>query len=142
MDQQYNLKVDLDDYSGDREKFFEDYLKSAYKSIVFISFGKVTVTDCKVNQTSGGFHLYYNIISKHKMDRNEQNLLECLLGSDIQKQLYSYAEKDNVLFIGKEIFREDLTEKIRKLLVQINNRDFVQKEYVVDTSKMEMSWSE
>jgi len=113
------LKIDIDNHD------FDKWLRHFDLMYRLISCN-VRFKSARVFKTKHGYHIYINqdkIISK-----NEINILECLLGSDLFKQAFFYTEDEDILFKMKNGFKEKFrvkeTKKLNRLIRRINSLDY------------------
>ena len=113
------LKIDVDNHN------FEKYLKYFNKMYRLISCN-VRFKSAKVFKTKHGYHIY--IHQDKVVSKNEVNVLECLLGSDLFKQAYYYIEDEDILFKVKngipEKFAIKETKELNRLIRLINRLDY------------------
>jgi len=111
-------KIDVDIKGRRTWKRYSKWLEFA---LLRLKEGGKTFSHADVFRTRHGFHIY---IEDHHVANQEvyTNLIECLLGSDINKQLYFYAEKSDILFKKKNGFKEQRdakkTKQINALIVK------------------------
>ena len=84
-------------------------------------------TGSAVYKTRKGYHIYLyheELMGLGKLTGVNVNVLECLFLSDLQKQLYSYCEANDILFIEKRGFKERFdnrhTEELNEAIRRIN----------------------
>jgi len=86
----------------------------------------VRFKSAKVFKTKHGYHIYIN--QDKVLSKNEINILECLLYSDLFKEAFYYIEQEDILFKVKNGFEEKYAEKetkeLNKLIKQINKLDY------------------
>jgi len=86
----------------------------------------VQFKSAKVFKTKHGYHIY--IYQDKVISKNEINILECLLLSDLFKQAFYYTEDEDILFKIKngveEKFRVKETKELNKLIRQINKVNY------------------
>ncbi len=115
------IKIDVDDHR------FNDYLKLLSFRYRMLRYSGFKIEKANVFKTKHGFHVYFT--SGFKRTFNENLLLESLLGSDLNKQLYAFIEKKDVLFkekhrknyVSREKHDENKTMKLLSLIKEINN---------------------
>jgi hypothetical protein len=96
------LKIDYDN------KIFGKWL-DRFSFVYSFWFPSYRVQDCDVYETTHGFHIEIYMEWKRRNDlvmsdiskRNVVNLMECLLYSDLNKQLVSFNEGTDILFKRK-----------------------------------------
>jgi len=104
------LKIDIDNHN------FDKYLKYFNKMYRLISCN-VRFKSAKVFKTKHGYHIYIN--QDKVVSKNEVNVLECLLGSDLFKQAFYYIEDEDILFRVKNGVEEKPAVKETKLINQL-----------------------
>jgi len=113
------LKIDIDNHD------FDKYIKYFNKMYRLISC-KVRFKSAKVFKTKHGYHIY--IHQSTTLSKNEVNVLECLLGSDLFKQAFYYIEDEDILFKVKNGVAEKRavkeTKLINHLIRKINRLDY------------------
>ena len=113
------LKIDFDSHN------FNRYLKHFDKMYRLISCN-VRFKSAKVFKTKHGYHIYIN--QDKVLSKNEINILECLLYSDLFKQAFYYTEQEDILFKIKngvaEKYSEKETKELNRLIKQINKLDY------------------
>ncbi len=112
------IKIDIDNHS------FRDWLKLFKFRYSYIrQFNKEKIAVAVVYKTKKGYHIYMYDMT---YDYNTILLLECLYGSDINKQLYAYAEGKDILFRDKfngksrEKYDKKKTLLLNKVIDEIN----------------------
>ena len=104
-----------------------------------LRYGGVIFNYGVVYKTKKGFHVYLD--QDKTLSKNEINLIECFLGSDLFKQGYSWVEQRDVLFrIKNGIVNEHLdrtrTRKLNAAIDKINGRKFKMVSIVIPTTKV------
>lgn len=123
------LKLDIDSHKfSSWLRLFEfryNFLKEHRRLIVFNGL---------VNRTKKGFHIY---LKTTVLDFSSVLFLESLFGSDLNKQMYGYAEWHDILFRNKfngqsvEKFDKKRTQELNKVIRKINKRKRFVKVYKV-----------
>jgi hypothetical protein len=104
------FKVDID---ISKTRTWRKYSKWLRHALLRLKEGHQTFYEVQVYKTAHGYHLYLeDHIRWHSNDYI--NLIECLLGSDINKQLYFYAEGTDILFKTKNKVMEKFDMKKTK----------------------------
>jgi len=115
----FSIKIDFDSHN------FNRYLKHFDKMYRLISCN-VKFKSAKVFKTKHGYHIYIN--QDKVLSKNEINILECLLYSDLFKQAFYYTEQEDILFKIKngvaEKYSEKETKELNVLIKQINKLDY------------------
>ena len=118
--QKIELKIDFDNKNFDKWLGHFDLM---YRLISC----NVQFKSAKVFKTKHGYHIY--IYQDKVISKNEINILECLLGSDLFKQAFYYTEDEDILFKIKngveEKFRAKETKELNKLIREINRMNYV-----------------
>ena len=113
------LKIDVDNRDFDRWLGHFDLM---YRLISC----NVRFKKANVFKTKHGYHIY--IEQSRVISKNEINILECLLGSDLFKQAFFYTEDEDILFKMKNGFKEKFrvkeTKKLNRLIRRINSLDY------------------
>jgi len=117
--QKTELKIDFDNKNFDKWLGHFDLM---YRLISC----NVKFKSAKVFKTKHGYHIY--IYQDKVISKNEINILECLLGSDLFKQAFYYTEDEDILFKIKngveEKFRVKETKELNKLIREINRMNY------------------
>ena len=87
----------------------------------------VRFKSAKVFKTKHGYHIYIN--QDKVLSKNEINILECLLYSDLFKQAFYYTEQEDILFKIKNGVEEKPalkeTKELNKLIRKINKMNYI-----------------
>ncbi len=125
MDEMVNvIKIDYDDKSI--VKYIDTWKRSYIQLLRIWNVDEICIKQTKVYQTKKGLHIYIYLQTNYHY--NEILLLECLLGSDINKQLYSYIEWSDILFKRKNSISEKFDANQTKILIKFFI-DEVKKQY-------------
>ena len=111
-------KVDID-IAGTRT--WRKYLRWLRFSLLRLYEGGTVFEKCRVFKTKHGYHLYFYDRDGFRAD-DFANLIECLLGGDINRQLYFYAESEDILFKEREELDKGKSSKVNKLIHDVNRR--------------------
>ena len=115
----FSIKIDFDSHN------FNRYLKHFDKMYRLISCN-VRFKSAKVFKTKHGYHIY--IEQDKVLSKNEINILECLLYSDLFKEAFYYIEQDDILFKVKNGFEEKYatkeTNELNRLIKSINKLNY------------------
>ncbi len=116
----YQVKIDVDCSDETLFKSFYEWLKWFSYSYPMIMTRSILFNDCSVFRTKHGFHVYLHVkgaSAKGKSSGSNLDLvghLECLLGSDLRKQLYCFVEGNDILFSQKE-GRKEIYDRAKTL---------------------------
>jgi hypothetical protein len=114
------------DYDSRNFKKWLDNFKVKYAMLRRYNVLTLYITST-VWRTRKGYHIYLHheeLMGLGKLTGVNVNVLECLFLSDLQKQLYSYCEANDILFIEKRGFKERFdnrhTEELNEAIRRIN----------------------
>jgi hypothetical protein len=110
-------KVDID---ITKNRTLDKYLKWLEFALIRLSEGGKQFREATVFSTRHGYHIYFK-------DNTKQNpyyvsLIECLLGSDVNKQLYFFAEKADILFKVKNGYAEVPVPVLSRRITRMINK--------------------
>lgn len=126
------LKIDID--NRDFGKWLVDF---EYAYALIYSKRDIQITFGDVFRTRHGYHIYmkYNSMAK-KSDAQFRNLLECLLFSDVKKQLFMYLEGNDILFRKKNKISEQheafLASKLNAVILKVNRSRMIFEKHVIN----------
>ena len=110
-------KVDVDLTENRTWKKYSGWLGCA---LLRVKEGGTMFDSCRVMRTKHGVHIYFAGLTAYSAQLWWINLIECLLGSDINKQDYFFAEGDDILFAEKNGYKERLdkakTKQVNRLI--------------------------
>ncbi len=118
-----SLKIDLD------TKNFGKYCKRfSYVYYLIYSTKQIKIMNSSVYLTRHGIHIYFYTDNKKELSNEYRNLLECLLGSDIIKQVYYFVENVDILFIKKDGYKcrysDVKSKRLNEIIDRINKRKY------------------
>jgi hypothetical protein len=102
-----DIKIDIDNRNWNS---YKRYFTRAIETVM----QKHWLCNPIVYKTKRGYHIYINV--PDLIDYNECLLIECLLGSDTEKQRYAYLEGNDILFEEKDGYLESIDYKKSKEL--------------------------
>jgi hypothetical protein len=82
---------------------FRDWLRLFRAQYAYLRASEMMlVSEVRVARTAHGWHIYIGCCEDQQDDPLAVNVLECLLGSDVRKQVYFYVEGNDILFKRKK----------------------------------------
>jgi hypothetical protein len=121
------IKIDIDN------KNFKQYLKWFEFAYGMLRYRDIWFNYAEVFKTKKGFHIYIDATFRNS-SKDFKNLIELLMGSDKAKQLYYFAEDEDILFKikdGKENEKYDVNNSslLHKTIAEVNHRELIDIKY-------------